>query len=182
ADVNRNCIAFDPVANSFPSNMLFFFSFYVPVTTMKGAEPFGDQVSLGDSSSSYDSEDSFLRRSSMYQEYMKVVPMPTQRGFVIPFTSWVGFAASMEFYGKPLHYLTNVQMKKFDQISLGADNEDVPLDTIIDPGKAEATIWIIEEVHRCTSSHHYIARHWLADPIYHRHVDAIFPELLNSSK
>uniref|UniRef100_M1DJ63 Protein RDM1 n=2 Tax=Solanum tuberosum TaxID=4113 RepID=M1DJ63_SOLTU len=119
----------------------------------------------------------------MYQEYMKVVPMPTQRGFVIPFTSWVGFATSMkEFYAKPLHYLTNVQMKKFDQMRLGADNEDVPLDTIIDPGKAEATIWIIEEVHRCTSSHHYIAKLWLADPIYHRHVDAIFPELPNSSK
>ncbi|KAH0720258.1 hypothetical protein KY284_005288 [Solanum tuberosum] len=150
---------------------------------MKGVEPFGDQVLSGDSSSSYDSEDSFLRRSRMYQEYMKVVPMPTQRGFVIPFTSWVGFATSMkEFYAKPLHYLTNVQMKKFDQMRLGADNEDVPLDTIIDPGKAEATIWIIEEVHRCTSSHHYIAKLWLADPIYHRHVDAIFPELPNSSK
>ncbi|KAH0722518.1 hypothetical protein KY290_005167 [Solanum tuberosum] len=121
---------------------------------MKGAEPFGDQV-----------------------------PMPTQRGFVIPFTSWVGFAASMkEFYGQPLHYLTNVQMKKFDQMRLGADNEDVPLDNIIDPGKAEATIWIIEEVHMCTLSHHYITRLWLADPMYHRHVDAIFPEPLNSSK
>ncbi|WMV50624.1 hypothetical protein MTR67_044009 [Solanum verrucosum] len=119
----------------------------------------------------------------MYQEYMKVVPMPTQRGFVIPFTSWVGFAASMkEFYGQPLHYLTDVQMKKFDQMRLGADNEDVPLDTIIDPGKAEATIWIIEEVHRCTSSHHYIARLWHADTMYHRHVDAFFLELPNSSK
>ncbi|KAK6777785.1 hypothetical protein RDI58_024503 [Solanum bulbocastanum] len=95
----------------------------------------------------------------MYQEYMKLVPMPTQCGFVILFTSWVGFATSMkEFYGQPLHYLTNVQMKKFDQMRLGADNEDVPIDTIIDSGKAKATIWIIEEVHRSTSSHHYIAR------------------------
>ncbi|KAH0723850.1 hypothetical protein KY290_005199 [Solanum tuberosum] len=99
---------------------------------MKGAYPFGDQVSSSDSSSSYDYEDLVLRRARMYQEYMKVVPMPTQRGFVIPFTSWVGFAASMkEFYGQPRHYLTNVQMKKFDHMRLGADNEDVPLDTII---------------------------------------------------
>ncbi|KAG5580656.1 hypothetical protein H5410_051283 [Solanum commersonii] len=99
---------------------------------MKGADPFGDQVSSSDSSFSYDYEDSVLRRARMYQEYMKVVHMPTQHGFVIPFTSWVGFAASMkEFYGQPLYYLTNVQMKKFDQIRLGADNEDVPLDTII---------------------------------------------------
>ncbi|KAK6777787.1 hypothetical protein RDI58_024505 [Solanum bulbocastanum] len=41
---------------------------------------------------------------------------------------------------QPLHYLTNVQMKKFDQMRHGADNEDVPLDTIIYLGKAEATI------------------------------------------
>ncbi|WMV50630.1 hypothetical protein MTR67_044015 [Solanum verrucosum] len=100
------------------------------ISTMKGADQFGDQVLSSDSSSSYDYE--VLRRARMYQEYMKVVHMPTQRGFVIPFTSWVGFATSMkEFYGQPLHYLTNVQMKKFDKMRLGADNEDVPLDTII---------------------------------------------------
>ncbi|KAG5580620.1 hypothetical protein H5410_051247 [Solanum commersonii] len=80
----------------------------------------------------------------MYQEYMKVVPIPTERVFVIPFTLWVGLAATMkELYGHPLHCLTNVQMKKFDQMRLGADNEDVQLDTIIDTSKAEATIWII---------------------------------------
>lgn len=119
----------------------------------------------------------------MYQEYMKVVPIPTQRGFIIPFTSWVGLAASMkELYGQPLHYLTNVHMKKLDQMRLGTDDEDFPLDTIIDPSKAEATIWLIEEVHRTTLSHHYIARLWLADPMYHVHVDAIFPKLQNSPK
>ncbi|KAK6777786.1 hypothetical protein RDI58_024504 [Solanum bulbocastanum] len=68
---------------------------------------------------------SVLRRAIMYQEYMKVVPMPTQRGFGIPFTLWVGFTASMkEFYGQPLHYLTDVQMNKFDQMRLDVDNED----------------------------------------------------------
>ncbi|KAL3356317.1 hypothetical protein AABB24_017145 [Solanum stoloniferum] len=176
---------------------------------MKGAVSFGDQVEIssGDSSSSntddrkteskwmkntitvdqplseWDSEDSILRRARMYQEYMKVVPLPTQRGFVIPLTSWVGLASSMkELYGQPLHYLTNVHMKKLDSMRFGSDNEDVPLDTIIDPSKAEATIWLIEEVHRSTSSHHYIARLWLADPMYHIHVDAIFPKLQNSSK
>ncbi|WMV50606.1 hypothetical protein MTR67_043991 [Solanum verrucosum] len=108
---------------------------------MKGAELFGDQVSSGDSSSSNDSEDSILRRARMYQEYMKVVPIPIERGFIIPFTSWVGLAATMkELYGPPLHYLTNVQIRKFDQMRLGVDNEDVRLDTIIDQSKAEATI------------------------------------------
>ncbi|KAK6777790.1 hypothetical protein RDI58_024508 [Solanum bulbocastanum] len=176
---------------------------------MKGAVSFGDQVEIssGDSSSSntddpkteikwmkntitvdqpvseLDSEDSILRRARMYQEYMKVVPLPPQRGFVIPFTSWVGLAASMkELYGQPLHYLTNVHMKKLDSMRFGSDDEDVPLDTIIDPSKAEATIWLIEEVHRSTSSHHYIARLRLADPMYHIHVDAVFPKLQNSSK
>ncbi|XP_015089080.1 protein RDM1-like isoform X1 [Solanum pennellii] len=179
------------------------------VTVMNGAVSFGDQVEIssGDSSSSntddpiteskwmkntitidqpvskFDSEYSIFRRARMYQEYMKVVPMPTQRGFVIPFTSWVGLAASMkELYGQPLHYLTNVHMKKLDSMRFGSDDEDVPLDTIIDPSKAEATIWLIEEVHRSTSSHHYIARLWLADPMYHIHVDAIFPKLQNSLK
>ncbi|XP_015169155.1 protein RDM1-like [Solanum tuberosum] len=191
------------------SILYLFFVCIFGVTVMKGAVSFGDQVEIssGDSSSSntddrkteskwmkntitvdqpvseWDSEDSILRRARMYQEYMKVVPLPTQRGFVIPLTSWVGLAASMkELYGQPLHYLTNVHMKKLDSMRFGSDNEDVPLDTIIDPSKAEATIWLIEEVHRSTSSHHYIARLWLADPMYHIHVDAIFPKLQNSSK
>ncbi|KAG5580657.1 hypothetical protein H5410_051284 [Solanum commersonii] len=149
---------------------------------MKGAEPFGDQVSSGDSSSSYYSKGTCYNSHNFQVIFLKF-PLRTQRGFVIRFTSWVGFAASMkEFYGQPLHYLTNVQMKKFDQMRLGADNEDVPLDTVINPSIAEATIWIIEEVHMCTSSHHYITRIWLVDPMYPRHVDANFPELPNSSK
>jgi len=73
----------------------------------------------------------------MYKECIKVVPIPTERGFIIHFTSWVGLAATMkELYRQPLHYLTNVQIRKFDQMRFGADNEDVPLDTIIDPRKA----------------------------------------------
>lgn len=129
------------------------------------------------------SEDSLFRRASMYQEYMKLVPLPTERGYVIPFTSWVGLAASIKgLYGQPLHYLTNVKMQQWDEMRFGADEENISLDTFIHPSKAESSIWIIEEVHRLTVSPHYIAKLWLADPMYHAHVDAIFPKLQNPSK
>ncbi|XP_059288847.1 protein RDM1-like [Lycium ferocissimum] len=174
---------------------------------MKEAMPIEVDISSGDSSSSdtdhrkpesktlknsntidqpvydFNSEDSMIRKARMYQEYMQMIPLPTKRGFVTPFTSWAGLAASIkELYGQPLHYLTNIQMKQWDQKRFGADDEDVPLDTIIHPTKAQASIWLIEDVHRRSTSPYYIARLWLADPMYHAHVDPIFPKLQNSSK
>ncbi|KAJ8555084.1 hypothetical protein K7X08_000019 [Anisodus acutangulus] len=174
-------------------------------TAMKGAAPIGEQVDISSSSDTddrkpeikglknsniidqpldeYSSAGSMIRKARMYQEYMQLVPLPTQRGSVIPFTSWVGLAASIkELYGQPLHYLTNVQMKQWDQKRYGADDEDIPLDTIIHPSKAEASIWLTEEVNRRTTSPYYIAKLWLADPMYHAHVDAIFPKLQSSPK
>ncbi|KAL8473525.1 hypothetical protein ACS0TY_030383 [Phlomoides rotata] len=119
-----------------------------------------------------------FRRARSYQEYMKLIPIPTNRGSVIPFTSWVGLGSSIKtMYNQPLHYLTNVQLKQMDKASLGADDEDVRLDAIIHPAKAEATIWLIEEVHRRTSSPHHLLRLWEANPKYHAFIDAIFPKL-----
>ncbi|XP_015170462.1 protein RDM1-like [Solanum tuberosum] len=124
-----------------------------------------------------------LRKARMYQEYMQMVPLPTRRSSMIPCNSWMGLAASMkELYGQPLHYLTNLSMKQWDRLRIGANDEDVPLDTLIDPAKAEASIWLVEEMHRNTTSPFFIARLWHGDPMYHVYIDAIFPELKNPSK
>lgn len=109
---------------------------------------------------------------------MKLIPIPTKRGTVIPYTSWTGLGSSIkQIYQQPLHYLTNIHLKQLDQERLGAEDEDVPLDMIIHPCKAEASIWLVEEVHRRTSSPHHLAKLWTADPMYHGFVDAIFPKL-----
>ncbi|KAM5570078.1 protein RDM1-like [Rosa sericea] len=166
---------------------------------MKRSHPSNDQVdviSSDDSSSSdaemevtteYDSkqltsEGALMRRAEMYQEYMKHIPIPTHRGSVIPFTSWMGLGKSIkQLYGQPLHYLTNIQLKQWDQLRIGSEDEYRPLDAIIHPCKAEATIWLIEEVHRNTSSHYHLANLWLSDPMHHAFVDSIFPQLDSSS-
>ncbi|GAB4851052.1 hypothetical protein Ancab_030350 [Ancistrocladus abbreviatus] len=112
------------------------------------------------------SEGALVRRASMYQEYMKQLPVPTLRGSLIPCNSWMGLAKSIkELYGQPLHYLTNKLLKQWDQARLEAEDHHKPLDNIIHPVKAEANIWLIEEVHRLTASHDHIARLWLQDPI-----------------
>ncbi|KAF7145164.1 hypothetical protein RHSIM_Rhsim04G0199500 [Rhododendron simsii] len=172
---------------------------------MKRPVPWNDQVDviLSDESSSSDSEadgsdnkqankdvaidepaeqDSsegvVIRRAEMYQDYMKQVPIPTQRGSVIPFTSWIGLSKSIkQLYGQPLHYLTNILVKQWDQMRIGSENEDIPLDTLIHPCKAEATIWLLEEIHRLTTSHHHLAKLWLSDPRPHAFIDPIFPKL-----
>lgn len=118
----------------------------------------------------------------MYQEYMKQIPIPARRGSLIPFSTWMGLGKSLkQLYGQPLHYLTNVQLKQWDQMRINSENEWKPLDTIIHPSKAEANIWLIEEVHRQTSSHHHLAKLWLSDPMHHAFVDSIFPQLSSFS-
>ncbi|KAL9408141.1 hypothetical protein AB3S75_046649 [Citrus x aurantiifolia] len=101
------------------------------------------------------SEGSLFRRAEMYQEYMKQLPIPTQRSSIIPFTSW------------------------WDQLRFGTEDEHKPLDSIVHPCKAEATIWLIEEVHRLTSCHHHLAKLWLSDPMHYVFIDSI---TLNSPK
>lgn len=117
-----------------------------------------------------------IRKAEMYQEYMKQIPVPAHRGSVIPFTSWLGLAKSVkQLYGQPLHYLTNILLKQWDLSRVGSEDERQPLDTIIHPAKAEALIWVTEEVHRLTSSPHHLAKLWASDPTYHAYVDPIFP-------
>nr|XP_004247674.2 protein RDM1 [Solanum lycopersicum] len=124
-----------------------------------------------------------LRKAKMYQEYMQMVPIPARKASVIPCNSWIGLAASIKgLYGQPLHYLTNLSIKKWDSLRIGASDEDVPLDILIDPAKAEAGIWLIEEMHRKTTSPYFIARLWHADPMYHANIDEIFPDLNDPSK
>ncbi|KAK9072781.1 hypothetical protein SSX86_009216 [Deinandra increscens subsp. villosa] len=119
------------------------------------------------------------RSAMMYQEYMKQIPIPAQRGSVISFTSWSGLAKSMkQMYQQPLHYLTNIRVKEWDRMrGDAADVTDEPLDTIIHPCKAETNIWLMEEVHRLTSSYQFLAKLWLADPMYNASIDSVFPQL-----
>uniref|UniRef100_A0A803KPY1 Protein RDM1 n=1 Tax=Chenopodium quinoa TaxID=63459 RepID=A0A803KPY1_CHEQI len=92
--------------------------------------------------------------------------------------SWMGLAKSIkELYGQPLHYLTNTLLKQWDQARFETGDEYQPLDTVIHPLKAEATIWFVEEVHRCTASYHQLSKLWLGDPMHHAYVDAIFPKI-----
>lgn len=131
---------------------------------------------------SYLHADLLIRRAAMYQDYMKQIPIPRYRGSVIPFTSWMGLGRSMkQLYGQPLHYLTNVLLKQWDQLRIESEDEYKPLDDIIHPSKAEASIWLVEEVHRNTSSHLHIAKLWKEDPMHHAFVDSIFPTVEGSS-
>ncbi|GLT99606.1 hypothetical protein SLE2022_170350 [Rubroshorea leprosula] len=66
---------------------------------------------------------------------------------------------------------------KWEQLRFGSEDKDTPLDIIVHPCKAEATIWLIEETHRHTTSSHHMAKLWLSDPMHDPFVDPIFPEL-----
>ncbi|CAL0314561.1 unnamed protein product [Lupinus luteus] len=122
------------------------------------------------------SQDVLIKRAEMYQDYMKQIQIPSHRGSVIPFTSWMGLGRSIkQLYGQPLHYLTNILLKQWDQLRIGSSHEYTPLDDIVHPCKAEATIWLMEEIHRQTSSHVQIAEHWKRDPMYNAFVDSNIP-------
>ncbi|KAI8010634.1 Protein RDM1 [Camellia lanceoleosa] len=123
-------------------------------------------------------EDMVARSAKMYQDYMNQIPIPSQRGSVIPFNSWTGLAKSIkQLYGQPLHYLTNIRIKEWDKMRIGHEDEDRPLDSIIHPAKAEASIWLTEEVHRLTTSHYHLAKLWASDPMHYAFIDPIFPRL-----
>ncbi|XP_039116709.1 protein RDM1-like [Dioscorea cayenensis subsp. rotundata] len=117
-----------------------------------------------------------LERREMYQDFMKSIPIPTCRRSVIPFTSWQGLGGSVKaLYGQPLHYLTNKLLIEWDHSRVGSNDMCQPLDTIIHPLKAEALIWVTEEVHRLTTSPQYLASLWTSNLMYHAHIDPIFP-------
>ncbi|KAL4290763.1 hypothetical protein GQ457_14G012770 [Hibiscus cannabinus] len=124
------------------------------------------------------SEGLLIRKAEVYQQYMKQLPIPTQRGSIIPFTTWMGLGRSIkQLYGQPLHYLTNILLKQWDRLRIGSEDEHRPLDLVVHPCKAEVTVWLVEELHRQTSSHHHIAKLWQSDPMCHAFIDSILPEL-----
>ncbi|KDP40212.1 hypothetical protein JCGZ_02210 [Jatropha curcas] len=150
------------------------------IETNDGVDPqqLSLNVSLGETTKEISSEGVLTRRAEMYQEYMRQLPIPPHHGSVIPFSSWVGLGKSIkQLYGQPLHYLTNILLKQWDYLRIGSEDEQRALDTMIHPCKAEATIWLVEEIHRRTSSHHHVAKLWLLDPMHHTFVDSIFPQL-----
>lgn len=114
-----------------------------------------------------------------YQEHMKKIPIPTIRRSDAMFITWHSLANSMkQFYGQPLHYLTYVLVKQWDQSRIGTVDEEKPMDTIIHPSKAESTIWDVEEVHRRCTSHIHLAKLWVSDPEY----SAVVGDVIPSSK
>ncbi|XP_070042351.1 protein RDM1 isoform X10 [Nicotiana tomentosiformis] len=145
-------------------------------SAMKRAMPFGEQVDVSsDESSSSDGDDHKAESEQMSNNIAvdQVVEELVSEGLA---------ASIKKLYGQPLHYLTNLCMKQRDQMRVGADDEVDPLEMLIHPTKAESSIWLMEEVHRRTSSPHYLAKLWLADPMYHVYIDPIFPKLQNPSK
>lgn len=136
-----------------------------------------DDISIVQPANEIISEEALvLRRAQMYQEYMKELPIPSERGAIIPFYSWTGFGKSTkQLYKQPLHYLTNICLKQLDQNRIGADDEDIHLDTIIHPAKAEVFLWMMEETHRLTTSPHRLATLWLKDSMHKAFIDACVP-------
>nr|XP_016486449.1 PREDICTED: protein RDM1-like isoform X3 [Nicotiana tabacum] len=143
---------------------------------MKMAMPFGEQVDVSSDESSSSDGDDHKAESEQMSNNIAV-------NQVVEELVSEGLAASIKkLYGQPLHYLTNLCIKQRDQMRIGADDEVDPLEMLIHPTKAESSIWLMEEVHRRTSSPHYLAKLWLADPMYHVYIDPIFPKLQNPSK
>ncbi|XP_045815303.1 uncharacterized protein LOC123908655 isoform X1 [Trifolium pratense] len=133
-------------------------------------------------STDINSSDVLIRRAAMYQDYMEQIPIPSNRGSVIPFTSWMELGKSIKkLYGQPLHYLTNILLKQWDQMRIGSEDEYKRLDDIIHPCKAETTIWLMEEIHRQSISHLHLADLWKKDPMYNGFIDSIFPTLQGTS-
>uniref|UniRef100_A0A7N0TEV1 Protein RDM1 n=1 Tax=Kalanchoe fedtschenkoi TaxID=63787 RepID=A0A7N0TEV1_KALFE len=123
------------------------------------------------------SEGLLLRRAEIYQNFMMSIKIPNRRGSLVPCNTWMGLGKSLkQLYGQPLHYLTNVRLKELDKLRIGTYDEYKPLDAIIHPIKAEASIWLTEEIHRISTSPHHLAKLWASDPLYHACIDSIIPQ------
>ncbi|EPS63778.1 hypothetical protein M569_11007, partial [Genlisea aurea] len=119
-----------------------------------------------------------FRRAKSYQDYMSLIPIPMERGTLLPCQTWWDLGNSLKkMYGQPLHYLTNVHLNYLDRHRIGSKDEHVPLYMTLHPAKAEASLWIIEEAHRKTTSPHHLLKLWQADSGYHRFIDPVFPKL-----
>ncbi|ONI24348.1 hypothetical protein PRUPE_2G235500 [Prunus persica] len=117
-----------------------------------------------------------LKIAKHYQEQMKHIPIPKNRRKDAVFVTWWALANSMkQFYGQPLHYMTQVLVKQWDESRIGSVEEEKPMDNIIHPRRAESTIWDVEQVHRQCTSHIHLAKLWLSDPDYYSFVDEVIP-------
>ncbi|KAJ8443144.1 hypothetical protein Cgig2_005695 [Carnegiea gigantea] len=111
--------------------------------------------------------ETIINRANIYQEYMKKIPIPSPVPNTIECKTWGELALGMEeLYKQPLHYLTYAILKEWDKSRVGGDNEKKALGQVMNPLLAQATIWCIEQVHRCTTSSQYLANLWLSDPGY----------------
>lgn len=120
--------------------------------------------------------ESTVQEAKRYQEYMEQVPIPESRGADIPFVTWVGLAKSIqEFYKQQLHYSTHLLLTLWDQsmVDGGREEQNKTVGSIMDPKKAEATVWDVEEVHRRCTSYIHLAKLWLCDPRYQAFVDQV---------
>ncbi|XVF75343.1 hypothetical protein PTKIN_Ptkin13bG0180500 [Pterospermum kingtungense] len=118
-----------------------------------------------------------IKAAKAYQEYMKQLPVPValESSSIVPFITWKSLADSMkQKYEQPLHYLTHMHLKQWDQ-SRASTNETNPIGNVIHPTKAEATVWVVEEFNRHFACHQFLAKLWLSDPNYHDFVDALVP-------
>lgn len=111
-----------------------------------------------------------------YQKCMKIKPVPKARLEYAVVVNWQGLAKTLKnLYGQPIHYLTYKLCKEWDGSRFGSEDEEKPLDAIIDWSSAEATIWKVEEVHRLCTSPIHLAKLWLSDPEYQAFVDEVVP-------
>ncbi|XVE99564.1 hypothetical protein REPUB_Repub03eG0210000 [Reevesia pubescens] len=127
-------------------------------------------------------ENEVIKEAKNYQECMKQLPVPVslESSSVLPFITWQKLAESMkQKYEQPLHYLTHVLLKQWDESRARSNNNELmkPIGNVIHPSKAEATIWVVEEFNRQFASHHYLAKLWLSDPNYHDFVDNQFANM-----
>ncbi|KAL1080055.1 hypothetical protein V6Z11_D10G264900 [Gossypium hirsutum] len=117
---------------------------------------------------------------------MKKFPVPEPISVSISletssFITWEKLGESMkQKYEQPLHYLTQILLKQWDESSgNGINNNNIevmtmkkqPIGNVIDPRTAEATVRVIENFNRQFVSHHYLAKIWLSDPNYRHFVD-----------
>lgn len=120
-------------------------------------------------------EEVLQKFATIYQDYMKKIELPNNSQLLLPFTTWQGLGITLkQLYGQPLHYLTNVELHKWDNLRTGTGYEHIPLDRLIHPFVAEALIRQLENMHRLITPPSYLLKLWLANPIYSQFIDPIW--------
>ena len=117
-----------------------------------------------------------MKLATQYQNYMKKVPIPRSRVPYGVILSWECLAKTFTLlYGQPLHYLTYMLCKQWDQSRCGSEDGDKTIDTILKWSSVETTLWKVEEIHRLCTSPSHLAKLWLNDPEYLVFVREVIP-------